>query len=93
MGEAGRWYCRRTAEGGGWVGGWLGARGGGGGRGLPRGGSGRGGGAGAEVRFEGRMRNEGKTLGKAASGTRTMREKREKESVGLLSFLNLNTRP
>ncbi|KYN33516.1 hypothetical protein ALC56_12228 [Trachymyrmex septentrionalis] len=32
---------------------------------------------GAEVRFEGRMRNEGKTLGNAASETRTMRKERK----------------
>lgn len=43
------------------------------------------GGGGAEVRFEGRMRNEGKTLGNAASETRTMRK--ERKGVGWLALV------
>lgn len=43
------------------------------------------GGSGAEVRFEGRMRNEGKTLGNAASETRTMRK--ERKGVGWLALV------
>lgn len=39
----------------------------------------------AEVRFEGRMRNEGKTLGNAASETRTMRK--ERKGVGWLALV------
>lgn len=42
-------------------------------------------GGGAEVRFEGRMRNEGKTLGNAASETRTMRK--ERKGVGWLALV------
>lgn len=37
------------------------------------------------VRFEGRMRNEGKTLGNAASETRTMRK--ERKGVGWLALV------
>lgn len=62
---------------GGTVGGQAGARG-------RRKEVGRGGG-GAEVRFEGRMRNEGKTLGNAASETRTMRK--ERKGVGWLALV------
>lgn len=40
---------------------------------------------GAEVRFEVRMRNEGKTLGNAASETRTMRK--ERKGVGWLALV------
>lgn len=43
------------------------------------------GGGGAEVRFEGRMRNEGKTLGNAASETRTMRK--ERKGLGWLALV------
>lgn len=53
-----------------------------GGRGGEQGGGGR---SSTEVRFEGRMRNEGKTLGNAASETRTMRK--ERKGVGWLALV------
>lgn len=63
------WYCRRTGGG---------SRGGRGRRWAERARC-------AEVRFEGRMRNEGKTLGNAASETRTMRK--ERKGVGWLALV------
>lgn len=66
----GRWYCRRTA---------------GGTEGRSEEGGGQEWRGSAEVRFEGRMRNEGKTLGNAASETRTTRK--ERKGVGWLALV------
>jgi len=82
MGEAGRWYCRRTAEGGGW----LGARGGGRGEGAAEGRVGQG----RRCRRGGSLRRKDEKRGKNIRKGRERDKddaRKERKGVGWLALV------